>query len=936
VRNPELARFFRDLAAYLEMDDVPFKPRAYEKAALAIESCDRPLAELHLEGGAKALCTIPGIGKSMAEKLAEILTTGKCQAHEVYRLRMPVDLAALTAVEGVGPKAVKVLYDHLGIRTIEDLAAAARAGKIRPLPHFGERSEQRILKALTVVQAGTARQPLAVVLPLVETVAETLASVRGVERVAIAGSIRRRRETIGDADLLAVARKAEPVMRAFAGLSQVARVLGRGSTKCSVKLATGLQVDLRVVPAESFGAALLYFTGSKAHNVVLRQLAIKRKLKLNEYGLLRGTRRVAGRTEEEIYDHLGLAYIPPELREDQGEIEAARQGRLPVLIEPGALRGDLQTQTNWTDGADSIEAMAVAARAAGLEYIAITDHTVSLAMTGGSDATKLRKQMREIDRLNRKLDGIRILTGAEVNVNKDGTLDIDDETLAALDVVGGGSPLALQPPARRPDPSHLPGDQQSPRRHPLPPDRPRDRQARALRRRHRYDHRDGEGDGDDPRARRLPRPARSARRACPQGDRGRHADRHRLRRPQREAPVVPAPPRDRSGAPRLGERRRRAQHPTGGDVPGRPQGEGQQRAGSARLSVGRGAVRGKEGTVLRRRRPTHPAPSLGACRFRVILVDRAPRPALRRGHHVAVPNTGPDPFEGLSAYAMGLDPEGSVVVGGVAALGLTVVKLAERTLRPVPARIARLPALRRPRPQGHAHSGKLGRPLQSRGCLPATRLPLRNGSSARDRIDDLTPVDWPAVFGNDRPVEVEIGPGRGETLLAAATTRPGTNFFGIEHDTRRAETLSGVAAARGLANVRIVAGDARCIVGRLVPDASVAALLHLTSLTPGRRRATAAAASPHRTSPGIFFGRWSSTGGFTCSPTSLRCSPPSSRSSRALASSAARGRSRPPGGPRRTTSASTPELARTTLASSVPDEDRSPGARVLRSEGIST
>ena len=241
MRNPELARFFRDLAAYLEMDDVPFKPRAYEKAALAIESCDRPLAELHLEGGAK--------------KLAEILTTGKCQAHEVYRLRMPVDLAALTAVEGVGPKAVKVLYDHLGIRTIEDLAAAARAGKIRPLPHFGERSEQRILKALTVVQAGTARQPLAVVLPLVEAVVETLASVRGVERVAIAGSIRRRRETIGDADLLAVARKAEPVMRAFAGIPEVARVLGRGSTKCSVKLATGLQVDLRVVPAESFGAA---------------------------------------------------------------------------------------------------------------------------------------------------------------------------------------------------------------------------------------------------------------------------------------------------------------------------------------------------------------------------------------------------------------------------------------------------------------------------------------------------------------------------------------------------------------------------------------------------------------------------------------------------------------------------------------------------------
>jgi len=436
VRNAELACYFRDLAAYLEMEDVPFKPRAYAKAAIAIESHDRPLVELHREGGTKALCAIPGIGKSMADKLAEILTTGKCEAHEAYRRRMPVDLAALTAVEGVGPKAVKVLYEHLGIRTIEDLAAAARAGKIRPLPHFGERSEERILKALTVVEASAGRQPLAVVLPLVEAVAAALARVKGVERVAVAGSIRRRRDTIGDADVLAVARKAEPVMRAFAGLPQVARVLGRGGTKCSVKLATGLQVDLRVVPAESFGAALLYFTGSKAHNVVLRQLAIKQKLKLNEYGLLRGTRSLAGRTEEEIYDRLGLAYVPPELREDQGEIEAARRRRLPVLIEPGVLRGDLQTQTDWTDGADSIEAMAVAARAAGLEYLAITDHTVSLAVTRGSDPPKLRKQMREIDRLNRKLDGIRILTGAEVNINKDGTLDIDDETLSALDVVG--------------------------------------------------------------------------------------------------------------------------------------------------------------------------------------------------------------------------------------------------------------------------------------------------------------------------------------------------------------------------------------------------------------------------------------------------------------------------------------------------------------------
>src|SRR5262245_43352586 len=436
MRNVELARCFRDIAAYLDMEEVPFKPRAYEKAAQAIESSDRPLAELHREGGVKALCAIPGIGKSMAEKIDEMLTTGVCALRESYHQRIPVDIAGLTAIEGVGPKAVKVLWERLGVRTPEDLAAAAREGKIRGLPHFGERSEQRILKGLEFLASGTQRLTLTAALPVVEALAATVERLPGVERVAIAGSIRRRKETLGDADLLAVARKPEAVIAAFATLPPVDRVLGQGDTKCSVKLGGGLQVDLRVVPAESFGAALLYFTGSKAHNVVLRQLAIKQKLKLNEYGLLRGTRSLAGRTEEEIYDRLGLADIPPELREDQGEIDAARHGRLPVLVEPGGLRGDLQTQTDWTDGADSIEAMALAARAAGLEYLAITDHTVSLAMTRGSDPPKLRKQMREIERLNRKLDGIRILTGAEVNINKDGTLDIDDETLSALDVVG--------------------------------------------------------------------------------------------------------------------------------------------------------------------------------------------------------------------------------------------------------------------------------------------------------------------------------------------------------------------------------------------------------------------------------------------------------------------------------------------------------------------
>src|SRR2546428_1158222 len=436
MRNVELARCFRDLAAYLEMEDVPFKPRAYEKAALAIESYDRPLEEVYRQGGAKALRAISGIGASMADKLEELIRTGKCSLREQYHARMPVDIATLTAIEGVGPKAVKVLYEKLAVRTVEDLEAAARAGKVRSLPHFGERSEQKILKALAFVQTSGARQPLAVTLPLVEQIARTLARVPGVEQVAIAGSVRRRKETIGDADLLAVARKPDAVMRAFVGLPQVVRVLGQGDTKSSVKLAAGLQVDLRVVAAESFGAALCYFTGSKAHNVALRQLAIKQGYKLNEYGLFRDTRQIAGRTEEEIYARLGLAYIPPELREDQGEIDAARAGTLPRLIEADALRGDLQTQTDLTDGADSIEEMARAAKTLGLEYVAITDHTRSLAMTRGSDEAKLRKQMLEIDRLNDRLGGIRVLKGAELNINKDGTLDIDDETLAALDVVG--------------------------------------------------------------------------------------------------------------------------------------------------------------------------------------------------------------------------------------------------------------------------------------------------------------------------------------------------------------------------------------------------------------------------------------------------------------------------------------------------------------------
>ncbi|HET8760736.1 MAG TPA: DNA polymerase/3'-5' exonuclease PolX, partial [Nitrospiria bacterium] len=379
---------------------------------------------------------IPGVGTHTADKIAALLDTGRLPYYDELRAKTPVDLAGLSAIEGLGPKMIKALYDQLGVKTVDDLEAAAQAGKVRRLPHFGEKSEQKILKGIAFVKQRAGRVPLGDAWPLMHELAERLRAVRGVARIEVAGSIRRRRETIGDGDLLAVSHEPERVMDALAGLPEVADVIAHGPAKTSVKLRSGMDVDMRVVPAESFGAALLYFTGSKAHNIALRKLAIAKGLKLSEYGVFRGKRAVAGLTEEDVYAALGLPYIPPELREDAGEVEAGLAGTLPDLIGYDDLRGDLQTQTDWTDGADSIAAMAAAARRRGLEYIAITDHTKGLAMTNGSDEKKLRKQMAAIDALNAEGPGIAILKGAEVNINKDGTLDIDDATLAMLDVVG--------------------------------------------------------------------------------------------------------------------------------------------------------------------------------------------------------------------------------------------------------------------------------------------------------------------------------------------------------------------------------------------------------------------------------------------------------------------------------------------------------------------
>ncbi|MBI1993489.1 MAG: DNA polymerase/3'-5' exonuclease PolX [Deltaproteobacteria bacterium] len=436
MRNAELARIFREIALYLEMKEEPFKPRAYEKVAYSLEALGEEAAEIYKRGGVKALRTIPGVGEAIAEKIEELLKTGRLRYYEGLKKEVPVDVGGLTAIEGVGPRSVKLLYEKLGIKKVADLEQAARAGKIRELAHFGEKMEQKILKGIEFLKQGSGRFPLGSVLPLITEIGQRLSGLPEVEEVVVAGSTRRWKETIGDADILAISRKPEKIMEFFVSMAEVMDIQGRGKTKSTVKLKNGMDVDLRVVPRESFGAALNYFTGSKDHNVALRRIAQDKGLKLNEYGLFRGSKRVAGKTEEELYKALGLSFIPPELRENQGEIEAAKKGELPDLVGYGDLRGDLQTQTSWTDGANSIEEMAGEAKRLGLEYIAITDHTKGLAMTGGSDEKKLLRQMEAIDKINRSLKGIKLLKGAEVNINKDGTLDIEDKVLAQLDVVG--------------------------------------------------------------------------------------------------------------------------------------------------------------------------------------------------------------------------------------------------------------------------------------------------------------------------------------------------------------------------------------------------------------------------------------------------------------------------------------------------------------------
>ncbi len=445
MNNKEIAKILYEISEYLYMEDEPFKPRAYEKAALNIEVLEEDVADIYKKEGLKGLENIPAVGKGIAERIAELLKTGKIKDYEKLKKKTPAKVDELTAVEGVGPKIIKRLYKELGIKNLKDLEKVAKAGKIRSLEGFGLKSEENIIRGIEFLKSSGKKFVLGFILPDVRKIEQRIRDFAGVKKAVVAGSIRRMKETIGDGDLLVTVsspRTAKKVMDFFVNMPEVIHIYSHGPTRSSVRLKIGMDFDLRVVPEESFGAALQYFTGSKDHNIELRKIAIKKGLKLNEYGVHRiknRESRIKINDEKDIYNILGLQYIEPELRENNGEIELAKTDKLPKIIDYRDLRGDLQIQTDWTDGSNTIEDYVREAMKIGLEYIVITDHTKSLAMTHGLDEKGIARQGKEIDKMNAKLKvkglKFKVLKGAEVNILRDGRLDIKDETLHKLDVV---------------------------------------------------------------------------------------------------------------------------------------------------------------------------------------------------------------------------------------------------------------------------------------------------------------------------------------------------------------------------------------------------------------------------------------------------------------------------------------------------------------------
>ncbi len=433
ITNAEIAKIFSEYADLLEIKgENPFKVRAYRNAARTVENIGKSLEELVKEG--YDLTKLPGIGTDLSLYIKEIVTTGKFSKLEQIKEEIPPSLVEMLSIEGLGPKRIKTLYEKLHIQSMEDLRRAAESGEILKLPGFGPTLVEKILKGIKLLKKAGHRFKWSEAKEYVEDLLKYLRQME-LTHLEVAGSYRRKKETVGDLDILATAKDFSEVIRHFVKYPKIKEVISAGSTRSTVILNNDMQVDLRSVEDESYGSALQYFTGSKDHNIAVRKLAIELGLKLNEYGVFKGNEKIAGKTEDEVYEAVGLCYIEPELRENRGEIEACKMGQLPKLVRLEDIRGDLHMHTNYTDGKNSLEEMAEAAMKMGYEYIAITDHSKRLTVAKGLDEKRALEQMEQIDRLNEKLDGLTVLKGMEVDILEDGSLDMSDEVLAGLDVV---------------------------------------------------------------------------------------------------------------------------------------------------------------------------------------------------------------------------------------------------------------------------------------------------------------------------------------------------------------------------------------------------------------------------------------------------------------------------------------------------------------------
>ncbi|MDY6862193.1 MAG: DNA polymerase/3'-5' exonuclease PolX [Thermodesulfobacteriota bacterium] len=435
MKNLEIARIFNNIADLLEIKgDNPFKIRAYRRASQNLEGIAEDLATIAGRGDLKE---IPGIGKDLSKKIEEYLKTGLMSYYEELKGEIPESLLAMMAIQGVGPKKAKLFYEALGITNIDELERMAGSHQLREIQGIKEKTEENILRGIALYRQGVERMTLGYASALFKRVADEIRGVPGIERIHPAGSLRRQKETIGDLDILISSSSPHEVMETFVNLPDVREVLGKGITKSSVLTREGFQMDLRVVQNDQYGSALAYFTGSKAHNIRIREMAVRKGFKISEYGIFneKSGSRIAGEKEEDTYRLLDLPFIPPELREDRGEIEAAMEGVLPALIKREDIRADLHIHSNYSDGAHSIKEIAAEAREIGYEFVAITDHSQSLGIAGGVSVDEMITKIEEIKKVNREISGIRLLSGTEVDIRIDGTLDYPEEVLAKLDLV---------------------------------------------------------------------------------------------------------------------------------------------------------------------------------------------------------------------------------------------------------------------------------------------------------------------------------------------------------------------------------------------------------------------------------------------------------------------------------------------------------------------